>query len=329
MILGKITGKVTTKKFSFKIESKAKKFQYIQVMHEDNGYVLCQITEIIHDHEEIAHCTIIGFKDNRKIRVPRTPFKKETPVLNAEDELIRNILNIDETNTAYIGKLETRDIKIFLDLNKLLSKHVAILAKTGAGKSYTTGILLEEIMGKKVPLLIIDPHGEYSQIRNPNNNKQDLELLEKEGLKPKGFKSQVNEYGDPTIDESFLPIRLNEELSSQELLHILPAKLTQSQKATLYSIIKDLNPATLSNLIETLEAEQDITSMNLISILDYMKSLELFSSDFVPYDELIKPGKCTIINLKGIPPEIQEIIVYKLLKDLFEQRKVGNIRNKI
>ncbi len=325
MMLGKIVGKTTTKKFSFKIDSKAQKFQYIQVMHNDYGYILGQILEIERDQEEIAHCSIIGFRKEGKIQLPRSPMHQGTEVLNAEDDFIRDVLSIKQTNAAYIGKLETRDIKIHLDLNKLLTKHIAILAKTGAGKSYTAGILMEEILEKKVPLLIIDPHGEYSQMKYPNDNKEDLVLLKKEGVRPCGFKDQITEYGDPSIDDELVPIRLNEEFSAQELLHILPAKLTQAQKAMVYSIIKDLNPTTLNNLIEALELDQTVTSVSLIAILDYMASLDLFSSDFIPHDQLIQPGKCSIINLKGIPPEVQEIIVYKLLKDLFEQRKLGNI----
>jgi hypothetical protein len=323
MILGRIVGKTSTRKFSFKIDAGAKKFQYVQIMHKDYGYILCQIQEIERDKEEIAHCSIIGFMKDNKILLPRSPFEQGTEVLDAEDKFIEKILNISKKNQAYIGKLENRDIRINLDLNKILSKHVAIIAKTGAGKSYTAGILIEEIMEKKVPLLIIDPHGEYSQMKYPNDNKDDN--LKENKIEPKGYKDQIREYGDININHNFIPIKLNEELTPQELMHILPAKLTQSQRAVLYSTIKELNPVTLSNLIQTLQYENEVNSVNLIQILDYMKSLDLFSSDFIDYSKLITPGTCSIVNLKGIPPEIQEIIVYKLLKDLFEQRKLGNI----
>ncbi len=325
MILGKIIGKTSTKNFSFRVESKANKNQYVQVIHKEYGYILSQIIEIEQEKESIAYCIIIGFRKDHKIQFPMSPLEPGSEVLDAEDDFIKDVLDIQQKNAAYLGKLDTRDIKIFLDLNKLLTKHIAIIAKTGAGKSYTSGILMEEILEKKVPILIIDPHGEYSQIKYPNDNKEDIELLKIEGLDPKGYKGQIIEYGDSNIDQEFIPIRLNEEFSPQELLHILPAKITESQKAVLYSIIKDLRPVTLNNLIASIDSETTVTSVNLISILDYMKSLNLFSSDFIPYNEIVKPGKCSIFNLKGIPPEIQEIIVYKLLKDLFEQRKLGNI----
>ena len=54
-------------------------------------------------------------------------------------------------------------------------------------------------------------------------------------------------------------------------------------------------------------------------------SSSFFSENFTNYNELIQSGKCSVINLKGFSPEIQQIIVYKLMKDLFEERKNGKI----
>ena len=52
MILGRIVGKVSTKNFNFRIENRAEKFEYIQVMHEGK-YVLGQIIEIEKDIEKV------------------------------------------------------------------------------------------------------------------------------------------------------------------------------------------------------------------------------------------------------------------------------------
>lgn len=51
-----------------------------------------------------------------------------------------------------------------LDLDKLISRHCAIVGTTGSGKSNTTTVLLESIADQGFPsarILIIDPHGEY------------------------------------------------------------------------------------------------------------------------------------------------------------------------
>lgn len=330
MILGRIIGKVSTTSFMFKVDdiSNAKKFDFVQIMHSACGYVLCQILEVEKDKDStIAYCNIIGYKDKDNIlRQPRTPFEPGAEVLIADDNLIHEIIRLDSSDTAFIGTLEGKEnIRINLDMNKLLTKHVAILAKTGAGKSYVAGVLAEEIIEKKIPLLIIDPHGEYSQIKTKNDSTDEIKKLDALGLKAKGYASCVQEYGDLDLGPNVKPLLLNEEMTPRELLTILPAKTTMTQQATIYSVMKDLKTVTLSQIASNLEILDIGKQSNLLSMIDYLKSLNIFSLNFTQYTEIVKPGRCSIINLKGIEPEIQDIIVYKLLKDLFEMRKVNKV----
>ena len=54
-----------------------------------------------------------------------------------------------------------------LSVKDVVSTHLAILASTGAGKSYTAGVLIEELMMPTTapPVLIVDPHGEYDTLQ--------------------------------------------------------------------------------------------------------------------------------------------------------------------
>lgn len=60
------------------------------------------------------------------------------------------------------------DIQVELDANTLVQKHCSVLAKTGSGKSYTAAVILEELLERRVSLLIIDPHGEYASMKEAN-----------------------------------------------------------------------------------------------------------------------------------------------------------------
>ncbi|NTV22967.1 MAG: ATP-binding protein, partial [Nanoarchaeota archaeon] len=183
---------------------------------------------------------------------------------------------------------------------------------------YSVGVLVEEIIEKKVPILIIDPHGEYSSLKHPNDAEK--EALKTFGLKPKAFKG-IQEYGDTAISPDLRPLRLDNNLSAAEITALLPGKLSNSQQGLLYNSIKHLDKINFTNVLFELEKEENNAKWTIINNLDYLKGLDIFSDSFVPYNEMIQPGKCTIINLKGIAPDVQEIIVYKLLKDLFEMRK--------
>ncbi len=324
MILGKITGKITTTHFDFLIEKQTKKFEYVQVLHKVYDYVLCQVVEIERTEKDIAKCIVIGYKDDKgRIKPIRIPFDHGTEVLRADDEFIKKVIKLeDDTKGAYIGKLEGKDIDILLDLKKLLTKHVAVLAKSGAGKSYTVGVLIEEIIEKKVPLLVIDPHGEYHSLRH--KNEEDKQILAEFGLEPKAYKN-VQEYGDPNLNKDVRPLKLNNNLTPHEIVSLIPGKLSNTQMGILYNAIKHLSNVNFTNVILELEKEESNTKWTLINNLEYLNNLNIFTDSYLPYNEIIQPGRCSIINLKGISPDVQQIIVYKLMKDLFGLRKKEKI----
>lgn len=327
-ILGHIIGKVTTKRFNFLVEGDAQKFDYTQVYHEKYGHVLCQIIELEKTTDRVlAKCIIIGYNDKfNNIKQIRSPFDVDTEVKKADDDFVKSIVMDEETKKgAYMGILEGTRIPVYLDLNKLLTKHVAVLAKSGSGKSYSVGVLLEEIMDKNVPLLIIDTHGEYTTLKQENDNIKEVGLMKKFKIKAKSYSRKVSIYGDNSIDESFKPLKLNENLNTEEIIDLLPTKLSNSQMGLLYSTIKDIEVLNLDNLILGLQASDNNLKWNLINVIEYLKNINLFSVNPTSLNELIQSGRCSIINMKGYDPNVQEIIVYKLLKDLFAQRKLDKI----
>ena len=326
MILGNIIGKTSTRDFSFSVKHEINKFDYIQVLLKDK-YILAQILEIEKSNNETtAKCNILGYRQDDKLKQLLTPLEPGSEVLKSDENFIKEVLDLKENkNSAFIGNLQRyNNLKVYLDLNKLLTKHVSILAKSGSGKSYASGVLVEEILDKEIPLLIIDPHGEYSSLKEKS---EDTESLLKFGLKPQDYKNKIKIYSPNITDNpECIPLRLsNYNLSSQEILHILPAKLSNVQLGLLYSSLKEINKIDFNQLILELELEENSAKYSLINIIKYLDKLNLFSDAPTSLQELIMPGKCSIINLKGIEQELQEVIVYKLVKDLFEGRKKGNI----
>lgn len=324
MILGKIFGKITTSSFKFLVEKETKKFEFVQVLHKVYDYVLCQVIEIERTDKDIAKCIVIGHKDDKgRIKPIRIPFDQSCEVLKAEDAFIKEVIKLEETDKgAYIGKLDGKNIDVNLDLKKLLTKHVAILAKSGAGKSYAVGVLVEEIIDKKVPILIIDPHGEYSSLKFPND--EDRDALVEYNLKPKQFKN-IREYGDSKLNPELRPLRLNNNLTATEITHLIPGKLSNTQMGLLYSALKHIDRLNFTNVLLEMEKEENNSKWTIINNIEHLNNLDIFSDSYISYNEFIQPGRCSIINLKGIAPDVQEIIVYKIMKDLFELRKKNKI----
>jgi len=331
MILGKVIGKTSTKQFAFKIEGSAHIFEYVQIMHSSGNFVLAQIEEIEKDSERsVAFCSVIGYRDDEgKLQVLKSPLDPGVEVLCAEDDFIQDILGLEKKkNSAYIGILDGREhLKVYLDMNKVLSKHAVILAKSGSGKSYVSAVLLEELLLKKIPLVVIDPHGEYPSLKYPNP--KDKENMLRFGVEPQGFLKQIQEFSpDVHINPDAKPLKLsNRNLTSVELIHLLPTKVSASQLGLIYAALKNLGGRVDFNemLIELEATEDNPSKWTLINIFEYVKKLNLFSESPTLMGELVHPGKMSIVNLRGVAQDIQEIIVYKLVNDLFQERKKNTI----
>ncbi len=62
-----------------------------------------------------------------------------------------------------IATLSTRnDIDVAVDGHAIVTRHLAILAMTGAGKSWAARRIIEELAAKNYPIVIFDPHGDYT-----------------------------------------------------------------------------------------------------------------------------------------------------------------------
>lgn len=102
---------------------------------------------------------ILGNIDN-DLRIPRIPTPPGTPIKIADKEILEEIFKVD--NSLNIGTLiNQEDIEVEVDANSILNRHLAILAMTGAGKSNTVSVLIDEMIKYNVPVFIFDMHGEY------------------------------------------------------------------------------------------------------------------------------------------------------------------------
>lgn len=68
-----------------------------------------------------------------------------------------------QTRALDIANLANRsEISVSVDGHAIVSRHLAILAMTGAGKSWTARRIIEELAQKNYPIVIFDPHGDYT-----------------------------------------------------------------------------------------------------------------------------------------------------------------------
>jgi hypothetical protein len=94
---------------------------------------------------------------------PTTGDKVHLVTINDLDIIYGGYQDSNSITVGNISVSESLDAKI--DLDKLISRHCAIVGSTGSGKSNSVAVLLEAIAKREFPssrILVIDPHGEYN-----------------------------------------------------------------------------------------------------------------------------------------------------------------------
>lgn len=92
------------------------------------------------------------------------PVKPACEVFQPPAEAIRRLLigGRENERKIKIGHLIARsDVEVNLSADKLVARHLAILAMTGGGKTVAARRIIRELIGQGYPLLILDPHGDY------------------------------------------------------------------------------------------------------------------------------------------------------------------------
>ena len=342
--VGTIYGNVGTNSFDCRVCAHLERSEYVMVDHEDYGMVLCQVGNLIRKSNlsleksldipegmEIrdvisAHIDVIGYRDERNLLLtPRTTFMAGSPVLRADPALIKKVLGleINHKTDAYIGILHGHNIPVALNINDLLQRHACILAKTGGGKSYMSGDIAEELMKHNVTCMIIDPHGEYGAMREagPHGDPRFK-------VKPRGYKGRIREFAVnyDTEDKTVKPLRFTfRTLEAKEILELLRTNDMRTYLPPLKKALEKLREKkqyySVRDLIDLLNEDQENRIPVLVGELEYIDDMGVFSAKGTAIDQLIEHGKTTIINLKGVAPDIQQMIVKRLATVAFEMRK--------
>jgi len=276
---------------------------------------------------------ILGFVNPRLTPAPGEP------IYIADDQTLRECLcrlPAGATGAVQVGSLLSRQaqqVPIVLDARGFTSTHLAIIASTGAGKSYLAGVLVEELMkpNNRAAVLIVDPHAEYDTLAAMQN----LESFVADNYRPRV--------------RIFRPRDIHVRISSLELsdLRYLLPNLSDKMHYELGQAYNRVKRSfgerwTLSQLLVTIRAgenEHPVTDPNAdeqdptIGALVWRVKSVLGSPIFDDYAslalrDLCTPGQCTILQLNEIPEREQQVIVATLLRRL-NQARMDTVRQRV
>lgn len=236
-----------------------------------------------------------------------------TGVLEPDPKILTSFFGLDASG-IHLGSIPHHDIPVNINFTRLLQKHLAILAISGAGKSYLTSVLMEELLSRKpgqgqIATVVLDTHGEYSSFsRDPV------------------FSKQVS-----TFPMNDIQIGLS-NISPYTLFSFMPTLSAAAQRA-LSKVMRSLkrgNAFSISDLIDSLDRSDEIkTSVKepLIMMLEDLRRTGLFgSSDSPPLNELVRQGRMAIIDFSDtVNQRKKQMVAAYISRKLFNARRHGMI----
>ena len=256
----------------------------------------------------VGSCSILGMFSSGQIARVTFPPSPGSAVKDADERILEKFLGFDQKG-LWIGKLSFHNLEARLNISRLLQKHVAILAMSGAGKSHLVGVMIEELLdreGPKPAIIVLDPHGEYKKFAEDSFYRKYTKVFNDENIKIGVSSLKASNFAD------FL-------------------ELTHAQKRELGKILQNMKRENydLDDVIAEVDASdiKSPTKENLSGALLSLKSFGILDKYTRPApDVLAKQGQLSIFDLSNfVELKERQIIATYFIKKLFYERRMDRI----
>ena len=249
-----------------------------------------------------------------------------------------------------LGKDTQSDHSVYLTAEG--ARAVLVCGKRGSGKSYTVGVLVEELLtagGRNIIPIIVDPMGVYHTMVQPNTAQQN-ELFSW-GLSTKNYQVRLLIPGDPTTlyDSDVLtilkernveitPLLLNaSDLTPDGWCDLFDADINKPMGIVLFRAVQQLQKKggafSVQDIIRAIERDgkaSDTSKEALLNRLEAAKSWQLFAeSQYTPIHELFQPGAVNVLDLSRLEPGPRgrrNLAVSVIARNLFRARSDARLR---
>jgi len=271
---------------------------------------------------------------------------------NKEDKIRFKDKGLIYIGKGYVqmGSYTSLSNKIWLDV---VRSHVILVAgKRGSGKSYTIGVIAEELsdlpqeVKENIAPLIFDTMGIFWTMKY--KNQKEIPLLEEWDLKtkdlpstiwtPYGYYEEYEKRGIP-IDKKFALAA--SELAVEDWISIFELNMIEPVSVLLQRIISELQVRKEFDLDDIInkakEVEENVKAKeSVIALFEAAKSWKVFAPKGVSgtkINDLIIGGKTSILDLSVYPStavfNVRALIIGLISKKLFEERMLSRKKEEI
>jgi DNA helicase HerA-like ATPase len=334
MIIGKIVGETTASECQFKTDKKIRFGEYVMVKNIDDENVLGVIKNIKASGDHfICSVKVLGVLKGNKLLPNRSPIVYGGDVCLGDEEILKSLFYNEKG--IKIGHLLTREsINVYLDIDKLVSRHFAVLAVTGGGKSNTVAVICKELGRKNGTLIIFDPHGEYMKLHhesiemkmNPLTAKIDPSLLS-----PNELSDLIGIDEEDKKERTYLSFAYNtlKRKSFENREELRGMKFLEGVLNTLYEWAKSVEVGWDIEYYNPRKRVYDRRKLGkedgdaLFSLIDAVEDFQLtFSENIGDRDilEKLEVGKINVIDLSGLEISQMVSIVSYVARQLLSKR---------
>ena len=273
--------------------------------------------------QTVACARVIGYASETGTTRPRHAPRPGDPVERSPNQFLEDFVTVGDAGLE-IGNVLTRaSVPAEMDIGGL-NRHLAILAATGAGKSHTAGVMIEEMLRSNATVVAIDPHGDYVQMREEADGEAFEHTDRVEVLKARS----------PGDDETQFTVKTSaireDKLASLAGINSSASNQRRLIKDAVEEIEEDSGDAyTVEDIVDKMkefEDREDISSDDQESAakvgykLERLANYNVFGASSHRLDRLVSPRQLTVIDLSGIPFDAQDIITRLVLDRLYQAR---------
>ncbi|MBU0761701.1 MAG: ATP-binding protein, partial [Candidatus Altiarchaeota archaeon] len=259
----------------------------------------------------IAKVEVFGKLEDGRMQKIKRPIKPHEVAKIAQENNLEKILSVDGEKIS-LGNVFGTKARAYLRASEY-DRHTAILASTGAGKSYTTANLIKEYARLGLPVVVVDTHGEYPKLLE--------KLSEKNSFTLKLYTIKHERKG---YEKLLIPLC---DLEAQDFHHFIG--LTEPQEAAVSMLVDELSATdyTVDDMkreCDTLDPEKvhEATQQALSRKLTKLKSMAsgVFDRYGTDINDLVEPWQVTVIDVSLASQGIRRAVISYLSKELLQAR---------
>lgn len=246
------------------------------------------------------------------------------------------------------------DTSEFTYLDSSRSRAILVCGKRGSGKSYTLGVMVEELLNDQDTLVIlVDPMGIYYPMAQPNREQE--RLLWDWGLSARGIPIQLLVPGDPEVlyggrevveamqgrGVRFRSFSINPgDLSPDAWCELFDLSISDVMGIALFRAVQHLarrhkEHFFIPDIIDSVERDKlvaDRTREALQNRLEMAEGWNIFSERYQELWEIFDPGAVNILDLSTLDPGPKgrrNLVVDVLARDIFRRRTIARRKEEL